>query len=53
MSAPITYLVDGKQYIAFMGGTGGGARGRGRAAAARAHCSRRPTGQPARTSAPQ
>ena len=29
MSAPITYMLDGKQYIAFMGGTGGGGRGRG------------------------
>jgi quinohemoprotein ethanol dehydrogenase len=29
MSAPITYLLDGKQYVAFMGGTGGGGRGRG------------------------
>jgi PQQ-dependent dehydrogenase (methanol/ethanol family) len=34
MSAPITYLLDGKQYIAFMGGTGGGGGGRGRGGAA-------------------
>jgi quinohemoprotein ethanol dehydrogenase len=34
MSAPITYLLDGRQYIAFMGGTGGGGRGgRGRGGA--------------------
>jgi len=30
MSAPITYMLDGKQYIALMGGNGGPAGGRGR-----------------------
>jgi len=29
LSAPITYMLDGKQYIAFMGGTGAAQRGRG------------------------